>query len=76
MKYNSQGKHTFLHHAKGDQHKLNADGRQGRLKGQAVMVPSSVNDQNENAEVGDGGVGGAVDAGAGVGGDRVAAKLI
>ena len=40
------------------------------------MVLSSVNDQNENAEVGDGGVGGAVDAGAGMGGDRVAAKLI
>ena len=31
FKYNSLGKHCLLRHSKGDQHKLYADGRKGRI---------------------------------------------
>ena len=46
FKYNNQGKAGFLKHAKSNQHKHNADGRNRRLPAQLVFCPPAADSQN------------------------------
>lgn len=54
FQFNSGGKHAFLRHAKGDNHKHLADGRKGRLTGQPPAVVAA--DVNHNGGEEEGGV--------------------
>ena len=46
FKYNNQGKAGFLKHAKSNQHKHNADGRNRRLPAQLAFFPPTADSQN------------------------------